>query len=486
MIFNSIHFLIFFVVVFSLYYFVLKEKTKLQNILLLVASYVFYAWANWKILPLLVITTVVFYGLGVAIFEAKTDKRKSLFTALGVVFGVGTLLYFKYFNFFISSFKDLFEFVGLQTNLHTFNILVPIGISFYTFRLLSYNIDIRRCKIEPTRNIVVFATYVAFFPCILAGPIDRPSTLIPQLQSKRIFDYSLAVDGMKQILWGLFKKVVIADNCAVFVNQVFGGYLQAQPSSILLLTAVFFSFQLYADFSGYSDMAIGVAKLLGFRVTKNFDYPFFAQNIAEFWRKWHISLTSWLTDYIFMPLNLTWRNWGKWGMILAIIINFVICGLWHGDNWTFVFLGLYHGLLYIPLIFSGAIFKENKIETYKWGFPKPRILFRILLTFSLVTISFVFFRADNIEQAFVYIKNVFVWRSLHFFPMRYLADIAPVVLLILFFICIEWIGRTQEYAIAGIGKKRNRLLRWTFYSFLIFLIGMYAFVGNQQFIYFQF
>ena len=486
MIFNSIHFLIFFVIVFSIYYFVLKERTKPQNVLLLIASYVFYAWVNWKILPLLAIITVVFYGLGIAIFEAKTDKRKSLFTTLGIVFGVGTLLYFKYFNFFISSFKDLFEFFGLQTNLHTFNILIPIGISFYTFRLLSYVVDIQRNKIKPTRNIVVFATYVAFFPCILAGPIDRPSTLIPQLQSKRIFDYSLAVDGMKQILWGLFKKVVIADNCAVFVDQVFGGYFQAQASSVLLLTAVFFSFQLYADFSGYSDMAIGVAKLLGFRVTKNFDYPFFAQNIAEFWRKWHISLTSWLTDYVFMPLNVKWRDWKNWGTIVAIMITFMLIGLWHGANWTFAFFGLYHGLLYIPLILFGAIFKKNKIETYKWGFPKPKILLRILLTFSLVTISLVFVRADNIGQAFVYIKNMFMLRSFHFLPMKYLANIAPVVLLILFFICVEWIGRGQEYAIAGIGKNRNRLLRWTFYSFLIFLIGMYAFVGNQQFIYFQF
>ncbi|MCL2328096.1 MAG: MBOAT family protein [Bacteroidetes bacterium] len=486
MIFNSIHFLIFFTVVFSLYYFVLKERTKPQNVLLLIASYVFYAWANWKILPLLAVTTAIFYGLGIASFEAKTDKRKSLFTALGVVFGIGTLLYFKYFNFFITSFKDLFEFFGLQTNLHTFKIIVPIGISFYTFRLLSYIIDIQRGKIEPTRDIIAFSTYVAFFPCILSGPIDRPATLIPQLQSTRAFDYSLAVDGVRQILWGLFKKVVIADNLAVYVNQVFENY-QDQSGSALLIAAVFYSFQLYADFSGYTDMAIGVSKVLGFRVTKNFDFPYFAQNIAEFWRKWHISLTAWLTDYVFMPLNIKWRNWGKWGMILAIVVNFVLCGLWHGDNWTFVLWGFYHGLLFIPLILSGAMFKKNKIETYKWDFPKPKIVLTILLTFALWTLGLVLFRSESVGQAFEFLGGMIQFDTLRATYLMFILKDTWAIWFVLFMLVVEWAQRKKEHGLETLGFSWNKWLRYTFYFVLAFTICLYSLKGESpDFIYFQF
>jgi len=483
MVFNSIEFLIFFVIFFVLYHLALKEKTKVQNILLLLASYVFYAYANWKILPLLMLTTVVFYGLGIAASDAKTDKRKSLFTLLGIVFGLGALLYFKYFNFFLSSFKSLFEMFGLQTNLHTFNIILPIGISFYTFRLLSYMIDIQRGKIFPTRNIIDFAAYVAFFPCILAGPIDRPATLIPQLQSKRIFNYPLAVDGMRQILWGLFIKVVVADNCALNVNNVFETY-HNQSGSTLLLGAIFFSFQLYADFSGYSNMAIGISKLLGFRVTKNFDYPFFSQNIAEFWRKWHISLTSWLTDYIFMPLNVKWRNWGKWGMLLAIMVNFIICGLWHGASWTFVLWGFYHGLLFIPLIISGAMFKKNKLVTYKWGFPKLNVLLNILLTFSLVTLGNIIFRVGDTGQVLVYLKGIINPHSFFYFSIEnrlLLKSIIPIVCMVI----IEWIGRKDQFGLEKLGTTWKPIFRYTMY-YVILLLIFFSMGGEQVFIYFQF
>ena len=484
MIFNSIEFLIFFTVIFSLYYFFLKEKTKLQNILLLIASYVFYAWANWKILPLLAVTTAGFYGLGIAVFEAKTDKRKSLFTTLGVIFGIGILLYFKYTNFFISSFKNLFESFGLQTNWHTFKILVPIGISFYTFRLLSYIIDIQRGKFVPTRDIIAFATYVAFFPCILSGPIDRPSTLIPQLQNKRIFDYSLAVDGMRQILWGLFKKIVIADSCAVYVNQVFAGDFQTAASSTLIMAAVLYSFQMYADFSGYSDMAIGVAKLLGLRVTNNFDYPFFAQNIAEYWRKWHISLTSWLTDYVFIPLNIKWRDYGNWGTIAAIMITFILIGLWHGDNWKFAFFGLYQGLLYIPLILTGAMFKKNKIQTYQWGFPKPKILFNILLTFGLVTVGNIIFRAENIGQAFEYLGGIANVRSIFNMPAEkvlLLKNLLAIVCLLI----VEWHERKNKFGLEKLGITWKPVFRYAMYYAIILLI-FFSMGKGQTFIYFQF
>ena len=485
MLFNSQNFIIFFAVVFSLYYFVLKEKTKPQNVLLLVASYIFYAWANWKILPLLAVTTLVFYVLGIAIFEAKTEKREQLFTTVGIILGVGVLLYFKYTNFFISSFMDLFESLGLRTNLHTFKNIMPIGISFYTFRLLSYIIDINQGKIEPTRDIVAFATYVAFFPCILSGPIDRPATLIPQLQKKRTFDYTLTVDGLRQILWGLFKKMVIADGCAIYVNHVFNSDIHTQTASTLILAAILYSFQMYADFSGYSDMAIGIAKLLGFRVTRNFDYPFFAQNIAEFWRKWHISLTSWLTDYIFTPLNFLWRKRRTRGLMMAIIVNFVICGMWHGDNWKFALFGLYHGLLFIPLILSGSMFQQNEISTYRWGFPKPKVLFNIILTFALVTVGLIIFRAENIGQAFEYIGHIFDKSILSMpFKMERIYYI-PLFLNLVAMFTIEWFQRQKEHGLDLAGIK-SHVLKFSIYFVLLGLLFVFGEYHVELFIYFQF
>ena len=486
MLFNTLEFLIFFIIVFSFFYSFLRENTKLQNILLLIASYVFYAWANWKIVPLLAVVTMCFYGLGIAIFEAKTDKRKQFFTALSIVIGIGSLLYFKYTNFFISSFKDLFESFGLQTNIHTFKIILPVGISFYTFRLLSYVIDIQREKYEPTRDFIAFATYVAFFPCIMAGPIDRPNILIPQLKEKRVFDYALAIDGLRQILWGAFKKMVVADNIAPIVNQIFETQ-DSMPANRLLLGAIFYSFQMYGDFSGYTDMATGIAKLLGFRVIKNFNFPLFAQNISDFWRRWHISLTSWLTDYIFMPLNIKWRDWGNWGMIAAIIINFVICGLWHGANWTFVLWGFYHGLLFIPIILSGSMFKKNVITVNKWKLPTLEVFGKMLLTFILVMTGLIFFRAENISEAFSYISRLF---SLSLFSLdigEYEVGRIKVLLsgvMILVLLLVEWVGRDKEHALSNFGIKQ-KWLRYLFYYFILFCILVYK-GSDQRFIYFQF
>ena len=486
MIFNSIEFLAFFLVFFALYYFLLKEKTKLQNILILLASYVFYAFADWKILPLLVASTAVFYGLGIAVHNAKTEKTKSLFSALGVIVGLGILLYFKYANFFITSFSDLFESIGLATNWHTLSIIVPVGISFYTFRLLSYIIDIRNDKYEPTRDVVVFSAYVAFFPSILSGPIDRPNLLIPQLQNKRAFNYDLAVDGCRQILLGLFKKLVIANNCAIYVNAVYGNF-QAQNSSTLLLAAVLFSFQLYADFAGYSDMAIGVGKILGFRITNNFNYPFFAQNIAEYWRRWHISLTSWLTDYVFMPLNVKWRDGGNWGMIGAIMITFVLVGFWHGANWTFIFFGFIQGLLYIPLIFSGKMFKKPKLSTGKFGFPRIKVFLNMLLTFTIVTFGNIIFKSETIGESFNYMRRIF---SLSLFskPDKIEALNLFAMAMLLFFIVamivVEWVQRNKSHAL-DITDINNKWLRRAIYFIIIFCIVWFT-GKNETFIYFQF
>jgi D-alanyl-lipoteichoic acid acyltransferase DltB (MBOAT superfamily) len=482
MLFNSIEFIIFFVVLFVLYHLACKEKTKYQNILLLVASYAFYAYANWKILPLLIVSTLVFYYLGIAVHNAKSEKKKSLLTAIGIVAGLGVLFYFKYTNFFITSFKDLFDSIGLQSNLHTFNIILPIGISFYTFRLLSYIIDINNEEYEPTRDIVVFSTYVAFFPSIMSGPIDRPNKLIPQLQKeKRAFDYPLAVDGLRQILWGLFKKMVIADNCATMVDIVWDK-IDSIPASSLLFCVVLYSFQIYADFSGYTDMAIGVGKLLGFRLTKNFNYPFFAQNIADFWRRWHISLTSWLTDYVFTPLNFTFRKKKKWGMILALVINFLLVGLWHGANWTFVVFGLYQGLLFIPLILSGTMLKETKIETYKWGFPKFKTLCNMLLTFFLLAFGNILFRANSVGQAVdyaagIFLSSLFTTPELVFSPYR-------IVPLIVVLVLIEWLNRNKEHGLQ-IDNIKNKAIRWIIYFAFIVIIWIFG-EQKETFIYFQF
>jgi D-alanyl-lipoteichoic acid acyltransferase DltB (MBOAT superfamily) len=480
MIFNSIEFVIFFVILFALYYFVFKEKTKPQNILLLVASYFFYAWADWRILPLLIASTLVFYGLGIAIFNAVGSRRTTTLTTLGVVFGITMLGYFKYTNFFIISFKDLFDSIGLQTNLHTFKIIMPIGISFYTFRLLSYVIDINRGKYEPTRDILAFSTYVAFFPCILSGPIDRPNTLIPQLQTKRTFDYALAVDGCRQILWGLFKKMVIADNCATITDEIFNNSA-AYSGITLVLGAIFYTFQMYADFSGYTDMALGVGKLLGFRLTQNFKYPLFAQNIADYWRKWHISLTSWLTDYVFMPLNVKWRDWGKWGMILSIMITFLLIGLWHGANWTFVAFGLYQGLLYIPLILSGAMFKKTKIEIYKWGFPRMATFGKMLLTFALVTLGNIIFRVESIGQALDYICGIFSDVSINYPHINKITFLCVIGMFL-----SEWYSfrNKMEYALCAVSQW-NVYCRYV--SYVILSLIVIFFNGEaKDFIYVQF
>ncbi|GHT04072.1 O-acyltransferase [Bacteroidia bacterium] len=465
-----------------MYYFVFKEKTKSQNVLLLVANYFFYAWVDWRLLPLLIVSTLIFYGLGIAIFNTNNEKRKSLFCTLGVVFGLGVLGYFKYVNFFITSLSDLFESLGLHTNWHTFKILVPIGISFYTFRLLSYVLDIHREECEPTRNFVAFATYVAFFPCILSGPIDRPNKLIPQIETKRIFNYSLATDGLRQILWGLFKKMVIADNCAGVVDRIWENYTD-HSGSTLALGAILCSIQVYADFSGYTDMAIGIGKLLGFRLTKNFNYPFFSKNIADYWKKWHISLTSWLTDYVFTPLNFTFRKLKKWGVILAVLVNFTLVGLWHGANWNFVAFGVFHGLLYIPLILSGVLSKEVKIETGKWGLPQLKDFCQMLLTFFLVVIGGIIFKSGSIAEAWHFVARLF---SFPFFSIpvglprvTLYASVFSVVLII-----VEWIGRHNDYTLERIPIKSG-LLRLVLYAIIVGTIIVYGNKGGA-FIYFQF
>ena len=482
MISNSLTFLLFFIAVFLIYWFPLNNTTRGQNIFLLLASYFFYGYADWKMLPLLIVATLIFYYLGKAIAGAKSEKQGYWLTFAGVALGVGTLLYFKYFNFFIESFASLFNAVGLHTNLHTFNIIMPLGISFFTFRLLSYIIDIYRGKGQPTDDIIAFGTYVAFFPCILSGPIDRPA-FIKQLQAKREFSYDQAVDGCRQILWGLFKKFAVADSCAIYVDQVWGD-IAHQSGSTLALAAILYSFQMYADFSGYSDMAIGVGKLIGFKIADNFKTPFFALNISDYWRRWHISLTSWLTDYVFMPLNIKFRDWYHWGMILAIIINMVLVGLWHGANWTFAVFGLYHGLLFIPLILSGSFMKKSRLQTNRLGLPVLKDFGRMALTFTLVTIGLILFRAPSISAAWNAGCTICSKTLLSAPYLLFAQDMAFMAIGILVMMTVEWLQRNENHGLV-LNRMNSRVLRYVIYIVLITMI-LWKGESGDAFIYFQF
>lgn len=479
MVFNSIAFLIFFVVVFLLYWFACGRSNKWQNWLLLLASYFFYGYASLKIVPILLLITTIFYFLGIGIGQGK-EKQSHWYTIIGVVLGVGFLLYFKYFNFFVGSFMNLLNAMGLQTNWHTMKIIMPLGISFFTFKLIAYVLDVRHRKIEPTRDFVAFATYISFFPCILSGPIDRP-VFMKQLSEKRTFNYDIAADGCRQFLWGLFKKVVIADNCATYVDAVWGN-IDGSSASTLVLAAFIYAFELYADFSGYSDMAIAVGKWLGLKITDNFKTPFFAVNIADFWRRWHISLTGWMTDYVFMPLNLRLRNWGQWGMIVAIIVNFVIVGLWHGDNWIYAIYGLYHGLLFVPLILSGAFFKKAKLTTYeKVDLPILKDFGRMLLTFLLVVFSFMIFRAGSVTSLGEYLAGM-CDASILTMP-AILTGLKKTIFFTIIMIVVEWINRKKAHPF-DISQLHIGWRLAIYYALILIILEFGA--ASQSFIYFQF
>jgi len=477
MLFNSSTFLTFFTIFFLIYWFLANRNVKFQNLILLLGSYVFYSFTDWRFLSFLIGVSALNYLLGVYIEQATKYKRFLMY--IGLLQGIGGLAFFKYFNFFITSFNDVFHSLNVNLNLQTLNILIPLGISFFTFRTISYVLDVYNENIKATKDWVVFFNYVSFFPSILSGPIDKAILLVPQLEKKRVFNYHQATNGMRQILWGLFKKVVIADNCSVFVNEIFNSYTDYSGAT-LLLGAFFFTFQLYADFSGYSDMAIGFSRLLGFNITKNFDFPFFSQNIAEFWRKWHISLTSWLTEYVFTPLSFNFRNLGKLGLIIAIIINFVICGVWHGANWTYVLFGLLHGCFFIPLILNGTLNRKRKIAEGK-RYPSIREFINMLSLFTLITLTFILFRSENIVHAILYISEIFS-ESLFLIPE---VPSIKVILLVLIFIFFEWLGREGEYAIENVFTKYKWGVRWVLYTIFVILILYYA-GAEQPFLYFQF
>lgn len=480
MLFNSFAFLIFLPVVFILHWlFTAKAKNNWQNVILLIASYYFYGSWNYKFLFLLLFSTALDYFLAIFISDAKSPKQKKIYLITSVAINLGFLAVFKYYNFFVGSVQNLFSNFGLHPDIVLLNVVLPVGISFYTFHGLSYIIDVYNKKIQPEKDFVIYSLFVSFFPLLVAGPIERATHLLPQLKQKREFEYDILVDGLRQILWGFFKKMVIADNCAFYVNQVFNESTHFNGSSHLL--AIFlFSFQIYADFSGYSDIAIGTAKLFGIELIRNFNYPYFSRNVGEFWRKWHISLTSWFRDYVYIPIGGSKSK--KIIVIRNTIVIFILSGLWHGANWTFVFWGLLNSIYYFPLIYLNSTRKYLEPIGANKVLPSFKQFCQILVTFSLISISWIFFRAENLNKAFEFINKLFsislVSKPLH----------APYTLLfnICILICIEWFGRLYEYPIKNIGRINNNIIRWILYIILTYYILIFMATSNNQFIYFQF
>jgi alginate O-acetyltransferase complex protein AlgI len=431
---------------------------------------------------LLIFSTFLDYFTGIKIHDSRDQKKKSFWLWLSIIVNLGFLGVFKYYNFFIDSFTAGFILLGFKANVSSMNIILPVGISFYTFHGLSYVIDLYKDRFKPERNFVDYSVFVSFFPLLVAGPIERATHLLPQIIKKREFNYAKAVDGLRQIIWGLFKKIVIADNCAEYANIIFNNSTEYSGST-LLLGALFFTFQIYGDFSGYSDIALGTARLFGIELLRNFAFPYFSRDIAEFWRRWHISLSSWFKDYLYIPLG------GSKGGILMKVRNtfiiFIVSGFWHGANWTFILWGALNALYILPSIFLNS--NRNNIEIVAKGkyLPSIKDFFSIIATFSLTVLAWIFFRASNVSHAFEYITNIF---SNSLFTIPYFQGIEKtnsLNLLIVIFILIEWVGRENQYAIENLGIKWRKPFRWLFYYTLIILIIQFA-GKEQQFIYFQF
>lgn len=491
MLFNSFDFAIFLPVVFLIYWFVMGKNLRLQNLFLLIASYVFYAWWDWRFLSLIFISSLADFILGIRLHKQINDRKRQLLLCMSIVINIGILGIFKYFNFFTENFARVFALFGINLDIATLSIILPVGISFYTFQTLSYTIDIYRKKIAPTSDIIAFFAFVSFFPQLVAGPIERAENLLPQFKKRTHFDYNKATDGLRQMLWGFFKKIVIADNCAVIVNFIFSDYTR-QNGLTLLAGTVFFAFQIYGDFSGYSDIAIGTARLFGFDLMKNFAFPYFSRDIAEFWRRWHISLSTWFRDYVYIPIG---GNTGKtWTKIRNVFVIFVISGLWHGAAWKFVIWGALNAVYFIPLM----ILKHNRkhLNTAAQGklLPGFREFFQILATFCLTLVAWIFFRADNVTVAFDYLRRIIQAFIMHYLPkpglffstlFRLLHFFSITTVFVVIFIVVEWLQRHNDHALQIEKYRIPKLLRWTIYYALIIIILLFG--GNQQeFIYFQF
>ncbi|MRX66489.1 D-alanyl-lipoteichoic acid acyltransferase DltB, MBOAT superfamily [Flavobacterium resistens] len=477
MLFNSIDFAIFLPIIFILYWLIGKKSLQYQNILLLVSSYFFYAFWDWRFLFLLVFSTLLDYFTGLKMQNTLNPVTKRNWFWISISINLGFLAVFKYYNFFADSFAKAISNFGLHVNPWTLKVILPVGISFYTFHGLSYVIDIYKNRIKAEESFINYSVFVSFFPLLVAGPIERATHLLPQIKQKRKFDYLQAIDGSRQILWGLFKKVVIADSCAVYANSIFNDSA-SYSGSTLLLGAIFFAFQIYGDFSGYSDIALGVARLLGIDLLKNFSFPYFSRDIAEFWRRWHISLSSWFKDYLYIPLGGS--KGGMWKTIRNTFIIFIVSGFWHGANWTFIAWGFLNALFIMPSI----IFKTNRnnLDIAAQGkiLPSLKEFFSIVVTFGLTVFAWIFFRSESIRHAYHFIAKIFsqtLFTKPQILPKK-------LILIILLFMIIEWLGRENEFALSKLPIK-SKAVRWGFYYILVITI-LYFSGSEQQFIYFQF
>ena len=511
MLFNSLEFAFFLPIVFLLYWFLtpsgingpryslfhywhVSEQTALniQNAFVLVASYVFYGWWDWRFLLLIAFTSFCSWGSGLLINPSRPPhKGRRLFTPkfwmiANIVLNLGILAVFKYYDFFVSEFGQLF---GISTDSLLLKIILPVGISFYTFQALSHSTDVYRQKIEPTKDIIAFFAFISFFPQLVAGPIERATNLLPQFLNKRTFSYDQATDGMRQILWGLFKKIVVADNCATYVDQVWATY-DTQTGSTLLLAAILFTFQIYGDFSGDSDIAIGTAKLFGIKLMRNFNNPYFSRDIAEFWRRWHISLTTWFRDYVYIPLGGSRPEvpahiknpdrYKKWIIVRNTFVIFLLSGFWHGANWTFIAWGAYHAILFLPLILLGKNRKYTNQVAEGRFLPTWKECGQMLLTFALVVLGWIIFRAETITQAWEYICGI--WNN-NLFSIPNHAGIHALFANLLLLIMVEWFQRNKQHSLDIAALPAY--LRYTIYIVMVFIT--FSFGGHTvNFIYFQF
>jgi alginate O-acetyltransferase complex protein AlgI len=477
MFFNSLTFAVFLPIVFVLYWFVFGKTKKTQNAFLVVVSYYFYSCWDGRFTFLLLFSTLLCYFTGVQIEKSKQDSNRKFWFWLSIIFNLGFLALFKYYNFFATSFSEVLNTVGIQSSPLLLNLILPVGISFYTFHGLSYVIDIYYKRIESEKNVVDYALFVSYFPLLVAGPIERATHLLPQVKLKRSFDFEKAKEGIYQIIWGLVKKVVIADTCATYANAIFDNY-SSMNSLSLILGAVYFAFQIYGDFSGYSDMALGMSKLFGLDLLRNFNYPYFSRDIAEFWRRWHISLSSWFRDYLYIPLGGS--RGSKLKQVRNVFIIFVVSGFWHGASWTFIAWGFINALYFLPSLLLGTNRTNMETAELRWNLNSIKVFFSIIGTFALSCLAWIFFRAKSIQIAFYYIETIFTngtfaWQFLQ--NQRYSYEL---LLLVLAFVLVEWNNRDKIEPISG----KYSWLKMTLCLLAIITLGTYA--DYKEFIYFQF
>lgn len=479
MLFNSFDFAVFFPIVFALFWF-FQNNLRLQNWLIVISSYVFYGWWDWRFLSLIFLSTIVDFIIGHKLGGENSIRKRNFLLLSSLVINLGILFIFKYYNFFLDNLAGVFSLFGYSIEAGSLRVVLPVGISFYTFQTLSYTIDVYRKKMNPVSSLLEFAAFVCFFPQLVAGPIERAGQLLPQFGIKKQFHYESAVDGLRQILWGLFKKMVVADNCAIIANMTFGNPSEYNGSA-LLVGAICFAFQIYGDFSGYSDIAIGSARLLGFNLMQNFAFPYFSRDIAEFWRRWHISLSTWFRDYVYIPLG------GSKGTMMRKIFNvfviFLLSGLWHGANWTFIVWGAINAFFFIPLMVAGKNRQNLSSVAASSSLPSMKEMLGIVMTFAVTCCAWIVFRAETLGVARSYFEGIFSY-SVWAFP-NITGHKTLSVFAIAFCVLVEWFGRFDKHGLEKWALNWPTSFRWSFYVFLVILIFAYSGV-QQQFIYFQF